>query len=218
MTRGSALTWSMRAFGQHRAFVQHRHLDAERARRPCRARPRRRWGLVDLAQQFGGLRSRRRSCRRPARRPAAAWGPAPAACRSRAIASGRATAPASGARDRSGGWFQDALDPLALLALGRRRRTACGRAVARQRQQQIVLDGVVLEHRRLLEFAADAELAISVSSSLVRSVTPSNRRRRSSGRVLPVMTSIIVVLPAPLGPMMARISPGSSVSDRRSAP
>ena len=28
------------------------------------------------------------------------------------------------------------------------------------------------------------------------------------------MTSIIVVLPAPLGPMIARISPGASVSDR----
>ena len=31
------------------------------------------------------------------------------------------------------------------------------------------------------------------------------------GPVLPVMMSIIVVLPAPLGPMMARISPGASV-------
>ena len=35
-----------------------------------------------------------------------------------------------------------------------------------------------------------------------------------SGLVLPVMMSIIVVLPAPFGPMMARISPGSSTSDR----
>jgi hypothetical protein len=35
----------------------------------------------------------------------------------------------------------------------------------------------------------------------------------SSGRVLPVMTSIIVVLPAPLGPMMQRSSPASMVSD-----
>ena len=30
-----------------------------------------------------------------------------------------------------------------------------------------------------------------------------------SGRVLPVMMSIIVVLPAPLGPMMQRSSPGA---------
>jgi hypothetical protein len=30
-----------------------------------------------------------------------------------------------------------------------------------------------------------------------------------SGRVLPVMMSIIVVLPAPLGPMMQRSSPAS---------
>ena len=56
--------------------------------------------------------------------------------------------------------------------------------------------------------------AIRVSSSRVRSVTPSNSTSPSSGLVLPVMMSIIVVLPAPLGPMMARISPGSSVSDR----
>jgi uncharacterized paraquat-inducible protein A len=31
---------------------------------------------------------------------------------------------------------------------------------------------------------------------------------------LPVTTSIIVVLPAPFGPMMARISPGAMVKDR----
>src|ERR1700712_5561484 len=56
--------------------------------------------------------------------------------------------------------------------------------------------------------------AIRVSSSLVRSVMPSNSTVPSSGLVLPVMMSIIVVLPAPLGPMMARISPGWSISDR----
>ena len=36
--------------------------------------------------------------------------------------------------------------------------------------------------------------------------------RPLSGRVLPVITSIIVVLPAPLGPMMQRSSPASMVS------
>src|ERR1700730_9723006 len=56
--------------------------------------------------------------------------------------------------------------------------------------------------------------AIRVSSNRVRSVTPSNKTSPSSGLVLPVMMSIIVVLPAPLGPIMARISPGASVSDR----
>jgi hypothetical protein len=55
---------------------------------------------------------------------------------------------------------------------------------------------------------------MSVSSSLVRSMAFSNITSPTSGRVLPVMTSIIVVLPAPLGPMMARISPGASKSDR----
>ena len=43
---------------------------------------------------------------------------------------------------------------------------------------------------------------------------PSNNTSPLSGRVLPVTTSIIVVLPAPFGPMMARISPGSIASDR----
>ena len=56
--------------------------------------------------------------------------------------------------------------------------------------------------------------AISASSSWVRSDLPRNSARPASGRVLPVMTSIIVVLPAPFGPMMARISPGSITSDR----
>ena len=35
----------------------------------------------------------------------------------------------------------------------------------------------------------------------------------ASGRVLPVMTSIIVVLPAPFGPMMQRSSPAVMLSD-----
>src|SRR5882762_696683 len=56
--------------------------------------------------------------------------------------------------------------------------------------------------------------AMRVSSKRVRSVTPSNSTVPWSGLVLPVMMSIIVVLPAPFGPMMARISPGASVSDR----
>ena len=34
-----------------------------------------------------------------------------------------------------------------------------------------------------------------------------------SARVLPVMTSIIVVLPAPFGPMMVLSSPSSSTSE-----
>ena len=75
--------------------------------------------------------------------------------------------------------------------------------------------GVALEHGRLLELAADAELGDARprragSGRCCRRTAPSP----SSGLVLPVMMSIIVVLPAPFGPMMARISPGASVSDR----
>ena len=57
-------------------------------------------------------------------------------------------------------------------------------------------------------------VAIAASSSAVRSCEPWNTTSPSSGRVLPVMTSIIVVLPAPFGPMIARISPGSMTSER----
>ena len=57
-------------------------------------------------------------------------------------------------------------------------------------------------------------VAMLASSSLVRSARPSNTTSPESGRVLPVITSIIVVLPAPFGPMIARISPGSISRER----
>ena len=83
-----------------------------------------------------------------------------------------------------------------------------------ERQQQIVLDGLALEHRRLLEFAADAEFGDAGLVEPGQVGDAVEQHVPSSGLVLPVMMSIIVVLPAPFGPMMARISPGSSVSDR----
>ena len=87
-------------------------------------------------------------------------------------------------------------------------------AVVLQRQQQIVLDRVHVEHGRLLEFAADAELGDLGLVELGEVVFARPKKTSpSSGRVLPVMTSIIVVLPAPLGPMIARISPGSIMND-----
>ncbi len=56
--------------------------------------------------------------------------------------------------------------------------------------------------------------AICGSDSFVRSMVWPKNAVPASGRVLPVMTSIIVVLPAPFGPMMQRSSPTamSSVS------
>ena len=56
----------------------------------------------------------------------------------------------------------------------------------------------------------------AISGSLWRSksmVLPKNTVPES-GRVLPVMMSIMVVLPAPLGPMMQRSSPGAMSSDK----
>ena len=53
--------------------------------------------------------------------------------------------------------------------------------------------------------------AISGSDMRVRSCALPKCASPASGRVLPVMTSIMVVLPAPLGPMMQRNSPGSTI-------
>jgi len=55
--------------------------------------------------------------------------------------------------------------------------------------------------------------AISASVIAVRSIVCPKYTVPASGRVLPVITSIIIVLPAPLGPMMQRSSPSSIVSD-----
>jgi hypothetical protein len=52
--------------------------------------------------------------------------------------------------------------------------------------------------------------AISGSLSLRRSTFRPNHAVPSSGRVFPVITSIIVVFPAPFGPMTQRSSPGST--------
>ena len=51
--------------------------------------------------------------------------------------------------------------------------------------------------------------AICGSVMRVRSSVCPKKQVPESGRVLPVMTSIMVVLPAPLGPMMQRSSPAS---------
>ena len=54
---------------------------------------------------------------------------------------------------------------------------------------------------------------LAASDRRVRSVACPNTARPSSGRVLPVITSIMVVLPAPFGPITQRSSPASIASD-----
>ena len=49
--------------------------------------------------------------------------------------------------------------------------------------------------------------AMSFSRKRSKSMVEPKKALPASGRVLPVMTSIIVVLPAPFGPMMQRSSP-----------
>ncbi len=59
--------------------------------------------------------------------------------------------------------------------------------------------------------------AISTSDSRVRSSVWPKKARPWSGRVRPVITSIMVVLPAPFGPMTQRSSPTFTYSVRRSS-
>ncbi len=55
--------------------------------------------------------------------------------------------------------------------------------------------------------------AISASESRARSIVCPKNARPSSARVLPVITSIMVVLPAPFGPITQRSSPASMASE-----
>ncbi len=89
-----------------------------------------------------------------------------------------------------------------------RRRAWQRPALAVQRQFQIVPDRMAFEHRRLLELAADPELG-DLGLVLLGQVDLATVEEHFAavGRVLPVMMSIIVVLPAPFGPMIARSSP-----------
>ncbi len=64
---------------------------------------------------------------------------------------------------------EDSVDALLLRQRRLPQQRRAHAAVVFERQQQIVLDRVHLEHGRLLEFAADAEFGDLVSSSLERS-------------------------------------------------
>ena len=82
------------------------------------------------------------------------------------------------------------------------------------RQLEIFVHAVIFEHRRFLKLAADAEARDLVLGRWVRSMVWPRNTVPVSGRVLPVMTSIMVVLPAPLGPMTQRSSPTSMENDK----
>jgi hypothetical protein len=61
-------------------------------------------------------------------------------------------------------------------------------------------------HGRRLKFPADTQ-AVDGRFIAVKSVSLPNSTLPVSGLVRPVMMSIIVLLPAPFGPMMVRNSP-----------
>ena len=99
------------------------------------------------------------------------------------------------------------VDPAAFLDAFAPPQSGAGAAVGLKREFEVVVDGLALKYRGLLELAADAEFGDFGLVEPGEVVSPSNMTSPVSGRVLPVTTSIIVVLPAPFGPMMARISP-----------
>ena len=72
----------------------------------------------------------------------------------------------------------------------------------------------LLEYRRLLKLPPDSGLRDFRLGQREQIQLGPNRTVPESGRVFPVMTSIMVVLPAPLGPMTQRSSPGSTCSVR----
>ena len=82
---------------------------------------------------------------------------------------------------------------------------------------EVLPDGVLLEHRRLLELASDAGLRDRGLGQPRHVDRLAEEHVPASGRVLPVMTSIIVVLPAPFGPITQRSSPSSIASDSASS-
>jgi hypothetical protein len=104
-------------------------------------------------------------------------------------------------------------DAVELLVRQRARRAAAHALVGLHREFQVLEHGHGLEHGRLLELAPDAGLRDLRLGERVRSMVWPKNAVPESGRVLPVITSIIVVLPAPLGPITQRSSPTSSVSD-----
>ena len=216
MTRWIVLHLVHVAFGQHAALVQHGDPLGDRAHELHVVLDDDDRVLARQRQSSSAVRSV--SCGvmpRPARRPAAARAPASAACRSPATASGRATACRPARRAAS-------VRPI--MSSTSSMRSRCWPAGARaaacqndlspgQRQLQVLEHRELLEHRRLLELAADAGLRRSrARSASAGRCSGRTTRSPASGRVLPVITSIIVVLPAPFGPMMQRSSPGSTYS------
>ena len=111
--------------------------------------------------------------------------------------------------------LEQLVDPLPLVPrFGARTASPNDAASAFSASSRLSSTRVPVEHGRLLELAADAELGDRGLVEAGEVVVPSKQHVAFVGRVLPVMTSIIVVLPAPFGPMMARISPWSMASER----
>jgi hypothetical protein len=85
--------------------------------------------------------------------------------------------------------------------------------VGLHRELQVLEGAVVLEDRRFWNLRPIRRGRSRLGEA--REVDGlAEEARPASGRVLPVITSIIVVLPAPLGPMMQRSSPASMASER----
>ena len=87
---------------------------------------------------------------------------------------------------------------------------AAGAAGREERHEQVLAHAEVGEHARHLERAHETLGGDAMRGRPVMSV-PSRRTLPASGVSMPVSRLTKVVLPAPLGPMRPRISPGASV-------
>jgi hypothetical protein len=102
---------------------------------------------------------------------------------------------------------RDLLDPRAVRRRSPGRTSREGTARLLQRDAQVVPHALVLEDGGALELAADPlarDLRLGHRQERMAHLAPAHGAL--SGRVLPVTMSMKVVLPAPFGPITARIS------------
>ncbi len=172
--------------------------------------------LGDAAQERSrSPRSRHRSCRPPARRRGGAWGPARAASRSPALllacersAAGRA--PGGRSAPPSPGWRRSApARPGCASRTARRSRPRGPFSASRMLSATDWLSNTVGFWN--LRAEPSSAIAPRPSGLVVHAVVD---HLAGSGGSCRWMQSFIVVLPAPFGPMIARISPGIWVRDR----
>ena len=164
--------------------------------------------LDDALEQFGGLLAfARRSCRRPARRASAVPGPGSAACRSPAIASGRGSIGRHRCRGGPSGRSSPRLPRRAPSTVASRWKVSEPNTVRPRGNEISRFSNTVRSSNTdgVWNLRPTPACTIWFSFSFVSS-WPRNWIEPEVALVLPQIRSSTVVLPAPLGPMITRIS------------